>query len=82
MGKRFEPLFVTLVEGQGSTSDSVLCSLYFRFGDTGSTPGRMYRCMGQPGMIANAARGQLNGKRKKSLSPFAPKNLVSLDGFG
>ena len=39
--------------------------------------------MDQPGMVANSARGQLNrGKKgKKSLSPFAPENVVSPDRF-
>ena len=36
----------------------------------------------QPGCVANPARGQLNREIKISLSPFAPKNLVSRDGFG
>ena len=36
----------------------------------------------QPGMVANPARGQLNRKHICSLSPFAPKILVSRDGFG
>ena len=34
----------------------------------------------QPGKVANPSRGQL-GKMIFSLSPFAPENLVSLDGF-
>ena len=34
----------------------------------------------QPGKVANPARGQT--KRENSLSPFAPENLVSRDGFG
>ena len=34
----------------------------------------------QPGKVASLARGQLN--RDISLSPFAPENLVSRDGFG
>ena len=39
--------------------------------------------MDQPGKVPNPARGQLNGgKRNFSLSPFAPENLVSRDGFG
>ena len=38
--------------------------------------------MGQPGKVANPARGQLNREKKKSLSAFTPKNLVSRDGFG
>ena len=36
----------------------------------------------QPGMVGNPARGQLTGKTNISLSPFAPGNLVSGDGFG
>ena len=32
--------------------------------------------------VANPARGQLNRKMVFSLSPFAPENLVSRDGFG
>ena len=35
----------------------------------------------QPGKVANPARGQLNKENKYSLSPFAPENLVSRDGF-
>ena len=31
----------------------------------------------QPGKVANPARGQLNREMNISLSPFAPKNLVS-----
>ena len=51
----------------------------------------MYVCMcshvyskskDQPGKVANPTRGQLNKKTNISLSPFAPKNLVSRDGFG
>ena len=38
--------------------------------------------MDQPGKVANPARGQLNRKMFFSLSPFAPENLVSRDGFG
>ena len=38
--------------------------------------------MDQPGKVANPARGQLNRKLDISLSPFAPENLVSRDGFG
>ena len=38
--------------------------------------------MDQPGNVANPARGQLNRKNNISLSPFAPENLVSRDGFG
>ena len=40
------------------------------------------RVRGQPGKIANPARGQLNRETEFSLSPLAPENLVSLDGFG
>ena len=36
----------------------------------------------QPGMVANPARGQLNREKHVSLSPFAPENSVSRDGFG
>ena len=40
----------------------------------------------QPGKVANLARVQLNRENenftKISLSPFAPENLVSRDGFG
>ena len=42
----------------------------------------------QPGKVANPARGQLNrendltGKMIFSLSPFAPENLASPEGFG
>ena len=36
----------------------------------------------QPGKVANPARGQLNCENVFSLSPFAPENLVSRDGFG
>ena len=35
-----------------------------------------------PGKVANPARGQLNRKMFFSLSPFAPENLVSRNGFG
>ena len=51
----------------------------------------MYACMvitynsmsrDQPGRGANPARGQLNRENEYSLSPFAPENLVSRDGFG
>ena len=37
--------------------------------------------MDQPGKVANPARGQLNRQINISLSAFAPKNLVSRDGF-
>ena len=36
----------------------------------------------QPGKAANPVRGQLNREMNVSLSPFAPENLVLLDGFG
>ena len=36
----------------------------------------------QPGKVTNPARGQLKRKMFFSLSPFAPENLVSRDGFG
>ena len=38
--------------------------------------------MDHPGKVANPDRGQLNRKIILSLSPFAPENLVSRDGFG
>ena len=38
--------------------------------------------MGQPSMVANPARGQMNKKNVFSLSLFAPENLVSRDKFG
>ena len=38
--------------------------------------------MDQPGKVANPARGQLNWEKGYSLSPFAPENFVSRDGFG
>ena len=37
--------------------------------------------MDQPGKVANPARGQLNRGNKKSVSPFAPENLLSRDRF-
>ena len=40
------------------------------------------KSMDKPGKVTNPARGQLNRKRKISLSAFAPENLVSRDGFG
>ena len=57
---------------------------------TSCVPSRMYVCMviifsrskDQPGKVANATRGQLNGENNIFLSPFAPKNLFSQDGFG
>ena len=36
----------------------------------------------QSGKVADPARGQLNREINISLSPFAPENLVSRDGFG
>ena len=36
----------------------------------------------QPGKVASPARGQLNRGNEFSLSPFAPENLISRDGFG
>ena len=36
----------------------------------------------QPGKFANPARSQLNKENEFSLSPFAPENLVSRNGFG
>ena len=39
--------------------------------------------MDQPGKVANPTRSQqLNRKMNICLSPFAPENLVSRDGFG
>ena len=38
--------------------------------------------MDQLGKVANSARGQLNRDFFFSLSPFAPENLASPDGFG
>ena len=38
--------------------------------------------MDQPGKVTNPARGQLIRKIIISLSPFAPENMVSRDGFG
>ena len=37
--------------------------------------------MGQPGKVANPARGQLNREKNIPLSPCVPENLVSRDGF-
>ena len=37
--------------------------------------------MYQPGKVGNPARGQLNKKNDISLSPFAPENWISRDGF-
>ena len=37
--------------------------------------------MGQPGKVANPARGQLNRENNIALSPCVPENLVSRDGF-
>ena len=53
----------------------------------------MYKCMhghhilyskgkDQPGKVANPAHGQLNRENYFFLSPFAPGNLVSRNGFG
>ena len=36
----------------------------------------------QPSKVANPARGQLDRENGYSLSPYAPENLVSRDGFG
>ena len=36
----------------------------------------------RPDKVANPARGQLKRENEISLSPFAPENLVSRDGFG
>ena len=35
-----------------------------------------------PGEVDNPARGQLNRENEYFPSPFAPKNLVSRNGFG
>ena len=40
------------------------------------------KCKDQPGKVTNPSRSQLNRKIDISPSPFAPENLVSLDGFG
>ena len=32
--------------------------------------------------VANPARGQLNREKNLSLSPFAPENFISRNGFG
>ena len=40
------------------------------------------KSMYQPGKVASPAHGQLNRKKKKSLSAFMPENLVSRDEFG
>ena len=40
------------------------------------------KSMDELGKVANPSRGQLNRKIHISLSPFAPENLVSRDGFG
>ena len=42
---------------------------------------RLQQSMDQPGMVVNLASGQLNRENDISLSPFAPENLVSRDGF-
>ena len=40
-------------------------------------------CINRVSKVANLARGQLNRvKEHNSLSPFAPENLASRDGFG
>ena len=40
--------------------------------------------MDRPGKVANPDRGQLKTSEKNNifLSPFAPENVVSRDGFG
>ena len=38
--------------------------------------------MDQPYKATNSPRGQLNKENENPLSPFAPENLVSRDGFG
>ena len=40
--------------------------------------------MDQPGKVANPARGHLNRENEYGifLSPFAPENMISRDGFG
>ena len=40
------------------------------------------KSMDQPGKVVNPARGQLNRENEYSISPLAPENLVSRDGFG
>ena len=40
------------------------------------------KIMDQPGKVANHARGQLKKENEYFLSPFAPENLGSRDGFG
>ena len=42
----------------------------------------IYQSKDQTGRVANPARGQLNREMNISLSPFAPGNLVSRNGFG
>ena len=37
--------------------------------------------MDHPGIVVNSSCGQLNRETECSLSPFAPENLVSRDGF-
>ena len=37
--------------------------------------------MDQPGKVAYPARGQLNKENNFPLSPYAPEDLVSRDGF-
>ena len=59
------------------------------FGTLTSTHSMMYVCMvithsesqDQPGKVANPARGQLKRENVYFSVPFAPKNLVSRDGF-
>ena len=43
---------------------------------------QVQQSMDQPGKVDNPARGQLNRENYLFLSPFAPENLVSRDGFG
>ena len=38
--------------------------------------------MDQPDKVADPARGRLKKENEYFLSPFAPENLVSRDGFG
>ena len=47
-----------------------------------ANPARESKSMDQPGKGANRAHGKLNRENVFSLSPFAPENLVSRDGFG
>ena len=41
-----------------------------------------WQSMDQPGKVANLARDQLNKGKYISLSPFAPENMDSREGFG